>query len=64
MAFSVLKSTSGTQESANKVEILIDAANDLNTLPTEYAPGSIAYTADLSQMYMKSLDGTWTRIGG
>ena len=64
MAFEIVKSTSGVPESANKVEVLIESANDLNNLPDNLAAGSIAYTASLSLMYMKAIDGAWTKIGG
>lgn len=64
MAFEIVKSTSGVPESANKAEVLIESANDLNNLPDNLAAGSIAYTASLSLMYMKAIDGIWTKIGG
>lgn len=45
-----------------QMEFLIDSSSDLSGLP-ECAPGSVAYTADLS--YMAMWDGsTWTKIGG
>lgn len=45
-----------------KLEFIIDDSSDLSNLP-ECAPGSVAYTADLS--YMAMWDGsTWTKIGG
>lgn len=64
MAFEIVKSTSGVPESANKAEVLIESANDLKNLPDNLSTGSIAYTASLSLMYMKAIDGTWTKIGG
>lgn len=45
-----------------QMEFLIGSSSDLSGLP-ECAPGSVAYTADLS--YMAMWDGsTWTKIGG
>lgn len=43
-------------------EFIIDSSTDLADLP-ECAPGSLAYTADLS--YRAQYDGTsWHQIGG
>lgn len=64
MAFKITKSSSGAEESDNKCEVLIDSSSDLSSLPDDLAPGSMAYTASLSDMYMKAINGTWTQIGG
>ena len=46
----------------HKTEWLIDSETDTADIP-EVAPGSVAYTADLS--YMAMWDGTdWVQIGG
>ena len=63
MAYKIVKSTSGVPESADKVEVLIESSSDLANLPEELAAGSVAYTASMSAMYMKAIDGTWTQIG-
>ncbi len=63
MAYKIVKSTSGVPESAEKVEVLIESSSDLANLPEGLAAGSVAYTASLSAMYMKAIDGTWTQIG-
>ena len=64
MAYRIMKSGSGVQEDANKAEVLIEGADDLATLPDTLSPGSVAYKADMSLLYMKDLDGTWKQIGG
>lgn len=64
MAYQIVKSAGGVPESSDKCEVLIESASDLTNLPEEIAPGSVAYTASLSLMYMKGIDGTWTQIGG
>ena len=64
MAYQIVKSSSGTPESENKCEVLIESSSDLANLHADLAPGSIAYTASLSPMYMKAINGTWTQIGG
>lgn len=48
----------------NIAEALVDAESDLADLPEEYAPGSVAYTADLTSMWQKGPDGNWHKIGG
>ena len=64
MAYAIIKSNSGVEEAANKCDALIESASDLADLPGDLAPGSLAYTASMSAMYMKDLDGTWKQIGG
>lgn len=64
MAYKIVKSAGGVPESAEKVEVLIESSSDLASLPDDIAPGSVAYTASMSAMYMKAIDGTWTQIGG
>lgn len=64
MAFEIVKSTSGVSDTANRCEVLIESAADLANLPEELAAGSVAYTASMSVMYMKAINGTWTKIGG
>lgn len=45
-----------------KREWIVDSASDVSSI-TNAAPGSVAYTADLS--YMAMFDGTeWVTIGG
>lgn len=45
-----------------KTEWLIGSSSDLTSIP-DVAPGSVAYTADLTEMYL--WDGTeWKAVGG
>ena len=64
MAFKIIKSAGGVPESSEKCEVMIESSSDIDSLPEDLAPGSVAYTASLSLMYMKGLDGTWSQIGG
>ena len=64
MAYQIVKSAGGVPESSEKVEVLIESSSDLANLPESISPGSVAYTASLTLMYMKDIDGTWTQIGG
>lgn len=45
---------------------LISSAADISNPPADnqyIAPGSVAYTADLQDMYIKSPEGVWTKVG-
>lgn len=60
----------GLGKSRNYAEILIESAADLANLEEvtcsgeEFTPcaGSVAYTANMSSVYMKSIAGTWEVI--
>lgn len=43
-------------------EYLISSADDVANLPVEAATGSIAYTATLSYVGMKDIDGEWKSV--
>lgn len=66
MSYNILSSSDGVQIQRDKGirEILIDSSADLANVPTDTAPGSVAYTADMSYIAMKANDGTWKQIGG
>ncbi len=66
MAYSILETSNGRESfpSARRREILVDSAADLPSLPDDTAPGSVAYTADFSGMWMKDNAGKWQEIGG
>ena len=61
--YKIVKTAGGVQENADKAEVMIQSADDLEDLPEQLAPGSVAYKADMSLIYMKDVDGTWTQIG-
>lgn len=61
MGYEILKKGDGYQVS-NMCTIMIEGSSDVANLPDNVAPGSIAYTADMSLMYMFGLDGTWHEI--
>lgn len=42
--------------------ILVESADDLENLPGDIPPGSIAYTAGFGSMWQKGIDGTWEVI--
>ena len=39
-------------------ELIMDSSSDVSSLPTNVADGSVAYTADLSSIYIFK-NGTW-----
>lgn len=53
-----------TQMLPGRMEFLVDGAGDLPMLPTGSAPGSIAYTASMEDMWQKDNTGVWRKIGG
>ena len=51
--------------SGNKVqvEIVMDSAGDLSSLPTDFAPGSLAMVADKGiPLYMLNASGEWKEL--
>ena len=66
MAFNIIKNSLGTAVQADRDlrEILIDSAADLGDIPEDTAPGSVAYTPDMTLMFTKGNNGAWSRIGG
>lgn len=43
--------------------VMIESSSDLSLL-TDYAPGSIAFTAGYENMWQKKADGTWKQFVG
>ena len=64
--FMILESSSRKATPDGVISALIRNAGVLDTDPQarDAAPGSTAYTADMSFMAMKDPDGVWQQIGG
>lgn len=65
MAFRVTKSINNDNElhaDQQTVEVLISSSSDVSTLPERFAPGSVAYTADLDYVAIKDPAGIWTEV--
>lgn len=63
--YKVIKSINNEHElhaGQQTVEVLISSAADVSNLPTRFAPGSVAYTADLAYVAIKNPAGTWTEV--
>ena len=43
-------------------EFIIDSASDVSSLPVDVADGSVAYTANLANIYILK-SGTWVEVG-
>lgn len=61
MSYSLVK-VNGKPVSTNHVEIIIDSSSDVSSLPTDVADGSMAYTSDLTSVYLFK-SGTWVPRG-
>lgn len=66
MAYKMIKKNGECEvEGTGHKEFMVDKASDLNSIDlTEVAPGSFAYTADLSQLWQLKINKTWAVIGG
>lgn len=64
--YNILKKAKGKDvvSTTGICEVLVDGEADLETLPTELMPGSVAYTASMAEMWQKNNAGTWEKIGG
>lgn len=61
MAATVIRSSTGRQQPSDLLEVLIDSADDLESINPDASPGSKAYTANGVYVYTKDNDGTWKR---
>ena len=67
MAWKLMESNGDRSKDKYQAEYMIDSANDINSPPAENSKldaGSIAYTADLLNIYQKSAGGQWVKVGG
>lgn len=68
MAYCIVESSPSTKDVhlTGRQEILVDSSSDLASIPETVPAGSVAYTADLSSIWIKAISGTWTltQIGG
>lgn len=64
--YKIVSETRGTSTSMGigHREILVSGEADLQDIPEDTLPGSIAHTAGYGKMWEKSLTGTWVELGG
>ena len=60
MAWKVVKSQH--TDPAGVTEYIGDTTDTYSTLPDDAAVGSVAYTADMSVIYMKAPNGDWETL--
>ena len=63
--YTVVKSINNDHElhaEQQTVEVLVSSSSEVSSLPERFAPGSVAYTADLNYIAIKALNGTWTEV--
>ena len=54
---------SGAYDTKYLYQVLVDSESDCANIPSDALPGSMAYTADGQNWWMKANDGTWTEYG-
>ncbi len=67
MAWKLLESEEGWEGRRHRATYMVDGPADIPSPPAEnskLAEGSIAYTADLTQMWQKDGNGQWVKVGG
>lgn len=42
--------------------VCVTSEDDLEALPADYPPGSVAFTAGCAHMWQLAADGTWTEV--
>ena len=68
MSYEIVKA--GNKQASRYREFIINSESDVSTLPTSTpnsdgevaAPGSVAYTKDLSHAYMLGPDDVWREV--
>lgn len=66
MAWRVIESDGSWAGENHKAAYMLDNAGDIGTPPPENSqllPGSIAYTADLKNIWQKDNNGQWIKVG-
>lgn len=66
MAWKVIESDGSWTGEKHKATYMLDNATDINSPPAENSQleaGSIAYTADLANIWQKNPSGQWVKVG-
>lgn len=67
MAWHQIESDGNWTHKRHKASYMLDSAGDINNPPDEndqLAEGSVAYTADMLNIYQKNASGQWVKVGG
>lgn len=67
MAWKLIDSDGKRNDEVFRGEYMLGSAADIGSPPAENSKleaGSIAYTADLANMWQKNASGQWVKVGG
>lgn len=67
MAWKLIDSDGKRNDEVFRGEYMLGSAADIDSPPAENSKleaGSIAYTADLTNMWQKNASGQWVKVGG
>jgi len=67
MAWKLIETEGDWTDRAHRATYMVDSAADIPSPPDEnslLSAGSVAYTADLTQMWQKDGNGQWVKVGG
>ncbi len=67
MAWTRIESDGDWTKGKHKAEYMLETAADIGSPPAENSlleAGSIAYTADLTNIWQKNASGQWVKVGG
>ena len=63
MAYKIIRCENNTYQLGTEIEAVLDSIDDLASLGTDYAPGSVAIVADKgAPVYMLNASGVWKEI--
>lgn len=63
MAYKIIRDENNKYQLGREIEAVLDSTADLDSLGTDYAPGSVAIVADKgAPAYMLNASGEWKEI--
>lgn len=63
MAYKIIRDENNKYQMGREITAILDAVSDLDSLGTDYCPGSVAMVADKgAPVYMLNASGVWKEI--
>ena len=63
MAYKIIRDENNKYQMGREITAILDAVSDLDSLGTDYCPGSVAMVADSgAPVYMLNASGEWKEI--
>ena len=63
MAYKIIRDENNKYQMGREITAVLDAVSDLDSLGTDYCPGSVAIVADKgAPVYMLNASGVWKEI--